>query len=205
MSTHSPELVSFDSKQVIHRLVRKGGKVSCGTVHTDAIDPEAKLQSKLDERGAHDFLFSTGVVFCEGKDDGFATRLGFEKTGVDYDGRSVSITQCGDVGAIPAFTSISQQLGIRWCALTDEDLQADGTVKAMTLKARQKIVKHKQASDLMLMWPGDLERCFGVATAKATPDVVLAKLSDPAWQTAHPEFKKALSDIAEWIDPSISI
>ncbi len=205
ITTHSPELVSFDSKQVIHRLVRHGGKVLCGTVHTDSIDPEAKLQSKLDERGAHDFLFSTGAVFCEGKDDGFATRLGFEKTSVDYDGRSISITQCGDIGAIPAFTSISQQLGIRWCALTDEDLLPDGTIKPMTLKARQKVQKHQSATDLMLMWPGDLERCLGVMAGKATPEVVLDKLSDPAWQTAHPDFKKILADLAAWMDPTIAL
>ena len=205
LTTHSPELISFDEKQVIHRLVRRGGKVNSGTVHTDKVDPEAKLQSKLDERGAHDFLFSTGAVFCEGKNDGFAMRLGFDKTSVDYDGRSVSITQCGDVGAIPAFTSISSQLGIRWCALTDEDMQHDGTIKPMTVKARQKIDKHLGASDLSLMWPGDLERCLGHTTGKMTPEIVFAKLSDPAWETSHPDYKTILAGVATWIDPTIII
>lgn len=204
-STHSPELVSFDEKQVIHRLVRHAGKVTCGTVHTDQIGPEAKLQSKLDERGAHDFLFSTAAVFCEGKDDGFAIRLGFDKTSMDYDGRSVSITQCGDVGAIPAFTSISSKLGIRWCAVTDEDLLPDGSIKPMTLKARQKIDQHKGVADLQIMWPGDLERCFGLTTGKATPEVVLTKLSEPAWEATHPKFKSVLAGIAAWIDPAIKI
>lgn len=205
LSTHSPEMISFDEKQVIHRLVRRAGKVTSGTVHTDQVDPEAKLQSKLDERGAHDFLFSTGAVFCEGKNDGFAMRLGFDKTSVDYDGRSVSITQCGDVGAIPAFTSISSQLGIRWCALTDEDMQQDGTVKPMTLKVRQKIDKHRGADDLSLMWPGDLERCFGHTTGKMTPEIVFSKLADPAWQTSHPGYKTILAGVATWIDPAIKI
>lgn len=205
MTTHSSEMVSFDEKQVIHRLVRRQGKVTAGSVHTDQIDAEAKLQSKLDERGAHDFLFGTSAIFCEGKDDGFATRLGFDKTGVDYDGRSISITQCGDVGAIPAFTGISKALGIRFCALTDEDMQADGTVKPMTEKVRKKIAGHVGADDVQMMWPGDLEKCFGITTGKATPEVVLAKLSDSVWQTAHPEFKKMLDGIAAWIDPSITI
>ncbi|MBZ9675653.1 hypothetical protein [Mesorhizobium sp. ES1-1] len=61
------------------------------------------------------------------------------------------------------------------------------------------------ATDLILMWPGDLERCFGVMTGKATPEVVLNKLCDPAWQTAHPDFKKILADLAAWIDPNIAI
>jgi energy-coupling factor transporter ATP-binding protein EcfA2 len=119
-STHSPEMVSFDEKQVITRFVRSGGTVTHKSVHTDKINPDAKLQSKLDERGAHDFLFGSCVVFCEGKGDGFATRLGFENTNVDLDARSVSITQCGSVTAIPAFAEIASALGIRWCALTDE-------------------------------------------------------------------------------------
>jgi predicted ATPase len=205
MTTHSPEMVSFDEKQVIHRLVRRGGKVTCGTVHTDQVDTEAKLQSKLDERGAHDFLFSTGAVFCEGKNDGFAMRLGFDMTKVDYDGRSVSITQCGDVGAIPAFTAISKQLGIRWCALTDEDLLEDGSVKPMTLKAQKKIEKHRGDADLMLTWPGDLERCFGHTTGKMTPEIVVSKLADPAWQASHPQYKSVLAGVAAWIDPTITI
>lgn len=205
ISTHSPELISFDEKQVITRLVRKEGQVSEGTVHTDRIDLEAKLQSKLDERGAHDFLFGNCAVFCEGKDDGFATRLGFDKSNVDYDGRSVSITQCGSVGSIPAFAQISSQLGIRWCALTDEDLQPDGTVKPMTEKVRNNIEKHRGEADLQLMWPGDLETCFGVATGKATPEVVMGKLSDDAWAANHPEFKTTLASVAAWIDPAIKI
>jgi predicted ATP-dependent endonuclease of OLD family len=66
-STHSPEMVSFDEKQVITRLVRSGDAVTHKSVHTDKINPDAKLQSKLDERGAHDFLFASCAVFCEGK------------------------------------------------------------------------------------------------------------------------------------------
>lgn len=205
ISTHSSELVSFDEKQVIVRLVRKEGRVSKGSVHTDSIDPEAKLQAKLDERGAHDFLFANGAVFCEGRDDGFATRLGFERTSVDCDGRSVSITQCGSVSSIPAFAEISSLLGIRWCALTDEDMQPDGTIKPMTEKARTRIEKFRTPTDKQFMWPVDLETCFGVKTGKATPEVVFASLSDPGWQTSYPEFKRTLADIAAWIDPGIRI
>jgi predicted ATPase len=58
-STHSSEMVSFEDKQVITRLVRSGGTVAHRSVHTDQIDPDAKLQSKLDDHGAHDFLFGS--------------------------------------------------------------------------------------------------------------------------------------------------
>jgi ABC-type branched-subunit amino acid transport system ATPase component len=133
-TTHSSELVSFDEDQVVIRMVRSKGSVAVRSVHTDRINADAKLQSKLDERGAHDFLFGTAAIFCEGKNDSFAVRLGFEKTSVDCDARSVSVTQCGSVSAIPAFAEISKELGIRWCALTDQDLLQDGTVNPVTEK-----------------------------------------------------------------------
>ncbi len=149
-TTHSSELVSFDADQVITRMVRSKGSVSSKSVHTDKINPDAKLQSKLDERGAHDFLFGAGAIFCEGKDDSFAIRLGLEKSDVDCDARAISVTQCGSVTAMPAFAEISAALGIRWCAVTDEDLQADGTVKPMTGKARKAIENHRGAADQQL-------------------------------------------------------
>jgi len=48
--------VSFDEDQVVTRMVRSKGSVSVSSVYTDRINVDAKLQSKLDERGAHDFL-----------------------------------------------------------------------------------------------------------------------------------------------------
>jgi predicted ATPase len=204
-STHSPEMVSFNEKQVITRLVRSGGTITHRSVHTDKINAEAKLQSKLDDHGAHDFLFGSCAVFCEGKDDSFAARLAFDKAGLDYDARSVSITQCGSVTAIPAFAEISTAVGIRWCALTDEDLLQDGTISPNTGRARANIEKHRGAHDKQVQWPVNLEHCLGVTNGKATPEVALAKLSNAAWQINHPQFKTVIADIAAWIDPAIQI
>jgi len=204
-TTHSSELVSFDEDQLITRMVRSNGSVVSRSVHTDRINADAKLQSKLDERGAHDFLFGTAAIFCEGKDDSFAARLGFEKTGFDCDARSISITQCGSVTAIPAFAEISKELGIRWCALTDEDLLQDGTIKIATEKARNRIQQHLGNEDRQVHWPVDLENCLGITSGKATPAVSLAKISDAAWESNYPKFKSILKELAEWIDPTLKI
>jgi ABC-type thiamine transport system ATPase subunit len=198
-STHSAEMVSFDEKQMITRLVRSGGTVTHSSVHTDKLDRDIKLQSKLDERGAHDFLFSSRVVFCEGKDDSFATRLALDLDGVDCDARSVSITQCGSVTTIPAFVEISKNLGISWCALTDEDRLPDGTIKPNTLRARENIERHITKADKQVQWPIDLEHCLKVQNGKATPEISLAKLSEASWQAQYPEFNATLSDISTWI------
>jgi len=204
-STHSSELVSFDEDQVITRMVRSNGAVETRSVHTDNVNADAKLQSKLDNNGAHDFLFGTAAIFCEGRDDRFAVRLGFEKKNIDCDTRSVSITQCGSVTAIPAFTEISSSLGIRWCALTDQDLQPDGTVKPGTEKVRAKIELHRGKQDKQVQWPIHLEHCLGLAAGKATPEISVRKLSDADWGSSYPQFKSVLTEMAEWIDPALRI
>jgi ABC-type cobalamin transport system ATPase subunit len=204
-TTHSSELVSFDEDQVVIRMVRSKGCIATKSVHTDRINADAKLQSKLDERGAHDFLFGTAAIFCEGKNDSFAVRLGFEKSNVDCDARSVSVTQCGSVSAIPAFAEISKELGIRWCALTDEDVLQDGTVNPVTDKARKSIEQHRSSEDKQVQWPVRLESCLGVTAGKATPEVSIARLSQTAWRGNHPQFKTVLAEIAEWIDPTLKI
>jgi hypothetical protein len=203
-STHSPELVSFDQDQSITRLVRSRGAVAGRGIQTDGLEQTAKLQSKLDDNGAHDFLFGSAAVLCEGKDDQFAVRLALEKLGFDLDARSISVTQCGSVTAIPAFASVAAALGIRWCALTDEDLGDDGKVKPKTEAARASIDRCRSESDLQVCWPTDLEKTLGVSKGKATPDVTSGQLESAAWQTDHPEFSDVVRTIAQWIDPSAS-
>jgi predicted ATP-dependent endonuclease of OLD family len=204
-ATHSSELVSFAENQVITRLVRLRGSVTKKSVCTETIEGSAKLQSKLDERGAHDFLFGTCAIFCEGKDDTFAVRFAFDRYGIDYDARSASVTQCGSVTAIPAFASIASALGIRWCALTDQDIQDDGTGNPNTQKSRQRIEKHRSESDLQVQWPKTLEKCLEISTGKATAETTITKLSDENWRTEYPDFRSTVDQIARWIDPQIKI
>lgn len=199
-TTHSPELISFDERQVITRMIRVDGRVQKRSIDTETLEGAAKLQSKLDERGAHDFLFSTRSVFCEGKDDSFALRLGLDKSGVDYDARSVSIAQCGSVTAIPAFVSIASSLGIQWCGLTDEDSEPDGSIKPQTAKVRSTIEASRQDGDMQAQWPGSLERSLHVSSGKASPEVVLKKLSESTWKTSYPNFTATVSKIEDWIN-----
>lgn len=205
-STHSPEMVSFDADQVITRLVRAGGALSVNTVHTDKIAAPAKLQSKLDERGAHDFLFSSGTVFVEGRDDGFACRFTFDSTGVDVDGRSISITQCNAVSVIPSFAAIAKDLGIRWCALTDEDKLPGGGINANTEAERKKIEALRTKTDIQVQWPGKLETCLGIAPPdKAHPELTEPLIAHKDWRTNHRDYYSTVADIAAWIDPGLKI
>jgi predicted ATP-dependent endonuclease of OLD family len=204
-STHSSELVSFEARQNISRLLRSKGAVVCRSIDTGQIDRSAKLQSKLDEHGAHDFLFSTAAVFCEGKDDSFAVRLAFDHCNIDYDARSISVTQCGSVSAMPAFAEISGKLGIRWCALTDEDRLADGSINPKTEKHRGRLDTHKAEPDCCVLWPGSLEQALKVLSGKATPEVTAEKLTRPDWKARYPDFTLAVKQIASWIDASLRV
>lgn len=204
-TTHSSELVSFDSTQTITRMTRIAGKVKHQSVATDDIDPDAKLQSKLDDNGAHDFLFGNGAIFCEGKVDSFAVKLGLEKSGIDLDSRSISVTKCGSVTSIPAFAKIAAALGIRFCALSDEDKQTDGKVKPQTSKAREQIQNHISDFDVQVQWPVDLEACLKIENGKATPEKCAQLLDQEDWQREFPDYQASLRGIATWIDPQCTI
>lgn len=205
-STHAPEMVTFNADQVITRLVRIGGSLVSNSAHTDDFAAPAKLQSKLDERGAHDFLFSTGAVFVEGRDDGFACRFTLDGSDVDVDGRSISITQCNAISVIPAFAMIAAKLGIRWCALTDEDRLPSGDLNPKTDAERKKIENLRGKEDIQVLWPERLEACLGIAApGKAHPEATEPLLAHPDWRTNHPKYYSTVASIAAWIDPALKI
>src|SRR5579885_2870158 len=146
-ATHAPEMISFASPQVVVRLWRKPDGVGKGELRTIEAGSHAKFQEWLDERGGHEMLFAQRAVLCEGKDDVFAVRLYLEKLKIDLDGRSVSIINAGDVGAVPAYAEMAKKLGIPWCAITDEDKDGDGTIKKNTEISRRKLDKLKTPRD----------------------------------------------------------
>jgi hypothetical protein len=93
-STHAPEFISFSRAQQVIRLWRKA-KTEKGWLLSAKLPEGLRFQEKLDERGAHEFLFAKRVVFCEGKDDRFAVSGFLEKGSIDLDGLGVSIVDLG--------------------------------------------------------------------------------------------------------------
>lgn len=180
ITTHSPNLVNFSGNQSIVRLTRNGNAVTACCLETSQVEEAAKFQERIDERGAHEMLFAQKAVIVEGQDDVFALRSYLQKrTDLDLDGRSISIIRAGDVGQLPAFASIASRLGIPWFAVSDEDKQADGTVKLPTASAREKLRGLQKPCDRQASWKGDLESCLNKPQGKATPD----------WQARHIETK----------------
>jgi hypothetical protein len=177
-ATHSPKFVSFSENQQIVRLSRSGSSITAGILLTSHAADEAKFQEKIDQYGNHEVLLAARAVFCEGKDDSFAIRLGLSKLGVEIDGRALSILDVGSCSTIPAYADMAGKLKIAWCAVTDEDLLPNATVNPVTARYRTKIDQKKTAADESLMWPKSLEACLGLPSyQKATP----------AWQAANIE------------------
>ena len=141
-------------------------------------------------------------MLCEGPNDTFGLRYGFEKKEFDIDGRSISITLCGSTTAIPSFAYIASELGIRWCALTDQDPRPDGTNDPQTDKQRGLIEAYRGEGDLQVQWPVNLESCLNITSGKAKPEVIMEKLDIDTWENDHPVFLETLTTIATWIDPS---
>ncbi len=178
-ATHSSEFVKFGSGQQIQRLWREGEQVIAASLSAATVAQAAQLQEKLEERGNHEFLFSSKAVFLEGKDDLFALRTGLEKLKTDLDGRSVSLVTVGGVENLPDYTAIATQLRIPWCAVTDEDIQPDGSIKPRTKEIRAILASASTAADLQVLWKGSLESTLKKSVGKALPK----------WQSEHVEPK----------------
>jgi predicted ATPase len=202
-TTHAPEFINFSTSQKIVRLWRDGDAVVKGELETSNVAPEAKFQERLDANGGHDMLFAHRVILCEGKDDTYALRSYLEKSGMDLDARSVSLVGVNGVGTIPAFAEMANKLNIPWCAVTDEDLLPDGSIKPNTKKARKKLMALKGAADAMVEWAHSLESCLSVPNGqKASPEWSSANL-DPldvsAIEKSFPDFSRAVQSVGAWV------
>jgi predicted ATP-dependent endonuclease of OLD family len=202
-ATHAPEFISFSQAQSIVRLWRTAGNTERGSIVSADVEDAPKFQEKLDERGTHEFLFANRVVLVEGKDDAFALRMFFEKTGVDVDGLGLTILNGGGVESLPAYARIAKALQLPWYALTDEDRRADSTIKPKTDAARKTLDTIKTNRDAQGMWKGSLEQCLNCPGNKAaSPEWQQANV----WQktaaqiaTQYPDFHKACVAIVEWL------
>lgn len=200
-ATHSPEIVSFAQSQKIVRLWRSGDDVHKGEFDATAAPQEVRFQEKLDERGNHEFLFAHRAIFCEGKADVLAVRIGLEKLDVDLDGLGVSVVDNGGVENLPHYAEIASGLGIPWCGITDEDREPDGTIKPKTEKARKQLADVMTSADLMPIWKINLETCLGVKHGKEIEHLqdsvepkTLAEI-----ESDYPEYVAECRKIKEWV------
>lgn len=202
-TSHSPDLISFNSKQTIVRLARSGDKTSASSLSVENVDSAAKFQERLDERGGQEMIFAQHLVLCEGKDDAFALRTYLTKQcNLDLDGMSVSIIRTGDVSQLPVYASMASKLDIPWCAVSDEDALADGSIKPNTRAARDKLSKLANDRDRQVSWKCDLEACLGLTTGKAEPKWQAEHVEplDCSTLTAkHPDFAATGEKVREWI------
>jgi putative ATP-dependent endonuclease of the OLD family len=202
LTTHSPNFVSFASKQSILRLTRNGEVVTARELRATEVDGAAKFQERIDERGSHEMLFAQRVLLCEGQDDVFALRSYLERRcGLDLDGKSISVIRAGDVNQLPAFAAMASKLGIPWCAVSDEDRLPDGSIKPNTQQARERLTKLQSAADAQQQWAVDLESCLGKTQGKADPawqSTEIEPKADAALQHEHPDYFKACEAIRSW-------
>jgi predicted ATP-dependent endonuclease of OLD family len=179
-----------------------------GVLKTEDVGEEAKFQERLDEHGTHEVLFCHRAIICEGKDDEYAVRLYLQKSGVDVDGRSVSIIGVGGIENIPEYARIACRLGIPWFAITDEDRE-NGGIKPKTKAVRDKLAALARVMDHSEFWPASLEACLGLQGGqKAKPDwqrknVEPKELS--AIKQDHPDFAKIGESLRLWIEQPATI
>jgi hypothetical protein len=98
---------------------------------------------------------------------------------------------------------MAKKLQIPWCAVTDEDLLADGTINPATARVRANIALHKTAVDDSFIWPGSLEACFGLAGGQKPTSVWqvanLEALAVAELDARYPCFTDACRSIQGWL------
>ena len=121
----------------------------------------------------------------------------------DLDGRSISVLDLGGVDNQPTYARIARDLGIVWAALSDEDVQDDGTIKPRTLAARGELARLAGPEDLITFWPGSLEAALDQpARPKMTPwrqEELVDGLSTQELAVAHPRYAQTLESLHQWV------
>jgi len=202
-STHAPEFISFEHEQQVVRLSRSGDTVSSGAWLTSGTSAEIKLQEKLDEHGTHEMLFANCVVLCEGKEDQHAIRRFLERTSLDLDGKSVSTLGVGGVANLPDYARIAKTLGIRWCALLDEDRIPGQPRNAKTAQVRARLDGLQTVEDAIFEWPQDLEACLKQTDGKALPEWqerTLGGLSLTELKAGFADYCQTGEAVQNWVD-----
>ena len=105
-----------------------------------------------------EMLFASAAVLCEGKNDIWAVRSTIRKLApnLDLNARSITVVNAGGSGGLEAYASISKQLGIRWCAITDEDKKSGELENTLTKAIRGRLQDLRGAPDELLFWPGNV-------------------------------------------------
>ena len=203
-TTHSPDFISFNSRQTIAKLSRTGDEAKAATMAVEGVDSAAKFQERLDERGGNEMIFAQRLVLCEGQSDAFALRVYLTKhCNLDLDGLSVSIIRAGDVNQLPVYASMASKLNIPWCAVSDEDALPDGSIKPNTKAARDRLARLAGEQDCQVSWKGDLEACLGLSTGKAEPRWQaqhVEPLDHEKLAATHPSFVEAGEKVRNWLN-----
>lgn len=199
LSTHSPSLFRLDCEQTVVRLRREGDAVSKGVVKADDAGEFFRLQTKLDERGTHEFLFAQRVVLCEGKDDVYAIKLILSKFAADLDTLGVTVVDGGSVQNLPDYAELAGKLMIPWIAITDQDPTATGP-NPKTEKARKKLTLAATTRDRQSLWKVNLEHCLN--TSDASPEWQaknVEPLSLEEVRSRFPLYASTADEVAEFL------
>lgn len=109
----------------------------------------------------------------------------------------------GGVGNVPDYADVAKRLGMPWCAVTDEDVLPDGTIKPAAKAARDKLGRLLGPGDQSVMWSVDLETCLSVPPRqKATPDWQAVNTDGKSLaqlQRDHPDFVATCQAILRWL------
>jgi energy-coupling factor transporter ATP-binding protein EcfA2 len=155
VTTHDAAFVSVSDYPSVLRVAKKTG---CSKVYrcTAQLDfSYERVAEKLRRGSGAEVLFAQRAILCEGQDDVAVTRTLLDRLGVDVDGCSTSVVDCGGRENLPDYIQLLDQLHIELLVVTDGDASKiaaadDGT--AQKVKAVE-----KAAAGRMFRFAEDIE------------------------------------------------
>jgi hypothetical protein len=98
---------------------------------------------------------------------------------------------------------MATKLGIPWCAVSDEDSEADGTVKPATEEVRTRLTALQSAADYQVVWKRNLEACLRKDKGKAEPSWQAKEIESKSPEDIareYPHYHAACDAIRHWIE-----
>ncbi|MHB1860622.1 MAG: ATP-dependent nuclease [Solirubrobacteraceae bacterium] len=117
-----------------------------------------RVAEKLRRGSGAEILFAQRAILCEGQDDVAVTRTLLDHLGIDVDGCSISVVDCGGRENLPDYIQLLDQLQIELLVVTDGDASK---IAAEDRTAQNVKAVEQAAAGRMFRFAEDIEAALG--------------------------------------------
>jgi predicted ATP-dependent endonuclease of OLD family len=158
VTTHDAAFVSVADYPSVLRVAKEAG---CSKVYrcTAQLDfSYERVAEKLRRGSGAEVLFAQRAILCEGQDDVAVTRTLLDRLGIDVDGCSIRVVDCGGRENLPDYIQLLDQLHVELLVVTDGDASK---IAAEDRTAQNVKAVEQAAAGRMFRFAEDIEAALG--------------------------------------------